>query len=579
MATMSRRATIHAFFFFLAWPLASFLCGAVILKDAGTSVVRWAPNLLTLAPPLCVAMLRLSPEFIVVATLGWIASVVSFTLISGASRPALAASRAAELPAMMCEPLLIMSSAFVGIALEYPSVLNHPALGLLRDLSVAQATALLAGGALLGSVAWGYWRGGPRGAGATAACMLGVALCSWKLPCLGSGGVRSSRSDSALLLCIDALSQWDNLSVLRKMARQNGGTWYERPVTPGLFTNAVWSSILMHRPVTETGIYYLFQSGDWRNAEFNLVREARKAGYVTWSYFMTQITCYVGSDAGFDFDRSSPKGWLQVMTAVIKDASIVLPVLLPRLPHIPLAGSPANQSGTFAYDLRGDIRTILTAGGGESGGKAFVVAHLDFLHQARYPSFSMLSPVERSAVRRAPVGAIRDRSLDWRYPIVRYEPLSVYQWKIRHIQKVLAEELSQTGFLAPGKSNRLVLFSDHGSRQRLDFSNFDLPMYHRVFLTTFGVPSRDSGKPVSLLDISDMLGFRDPAQPGPADPTVNFAMPASGELSALKQRRAIRFHLNGKVELPGEILAAIWARLRAFKPYADRRIDRGRHGL
>ena len=54
-----------------------------------------------------------------------------------------------------------------------------------------------------------------------------------------------------ILLGIDSVSQADDLSPIREWTNRGGGTWYERAVAPGLLTNAVWTSILTTKPVSE----------------------------------------------------------------------------------------------------------------------------------------------------------------------------------------------------------------------------------------------------------------------------------------------------------------------------------------
>jgi hypothetical protein len=255
---------------------------------------------------------------------------------------------------------------------------------------------------------------------------------------------------------------------------------------------------------------------------------------------------------------------MQLATAVVKDASVFLPVGLQRLPRIPAARTPTNQSGTYAFDLRQEIRSILTSG---SGPCTFVAGHLDYLHQPLYPRFSELTRQERAAVLGAPVNSLQDLSLDWSYPVVPGDALGVYGWKLRHIQQLLAEEIEQTEFLDPAKGNRLILFSDHGNRSGLSEENFADPRYHRVVLATFGVAARDPTSPISLLDIPDLLGFRDPTRPGAADPVVEYTNGTPPEWSLLMG--TANLISDGQVILDPQIVRAIGMRLRGYRPYAS----------
>src|SRR6185369_7690197 len=106
---------------------------------------------------------------------------------------------------------------------------------------------------------------------------------------------------------------------------------------PGLLTNAVWTAILEHRPIHDTGTVLTFASPDWNRSPFQLVTEAKRKGYQTWSFFTGQNTIYAGSLAGFDHDRSGPMGWLHDATSAAKNGSIFVPFLVSRMPHLPFS--------------------------------------------------------------------------------------------------------------------------------------------------------------------------------------------------------------------------------------------------
>jgi hypothetical protein len=306
----------------------------------------------------------------------------------------------------------------------------------------------------------------------------------------------------------------------------------------------------------------IYQSVDWSRSPFQLVRRASDSGCQTISFFSDQFTTYVGSTAGFDRIRSGPKGWLQLATAGLKDASVFLPVALPLLPRIPGARTPANQSGTFAFDLRREIDAILTEGTSRC---TFVAGHIDYLHQPLYPRYSDLTPSQRSIVHRSRVEALQDLSLDWQFPVIPGDELQLYSWKSRRLQDLLAQEIRATGYLEPSKKNRLVLFSDHGNRRALTGENFGKPQYHRVIFATFGIPARDPTLPISLLDISSMLGYSEPGREK-ADPIVEYTDVTGPEWKQLMRSAKLLF--NGRVLLDPGIVRRAGERLRAFRPYS-----------
>jgi hypothetical protein len=319
----------------------------------------------------------------------------------------------------------------------------------------------------------------------------------------------------------------------------------------------------MHRTVAEAGAWEIFMEADWPRAGFNLARAAHAAGLRSYSFFSDQFTTYVGSDAGFDADRSGPLGLRQLATATLKNGSVYLAVLLPRLPRLPGAGTPPNQSGTFAFDVEAEMEAMLGAGAADRG--SFVAGHLDYLHQPRYPGLSQLTPSERRRVLLSPSGATEDASLDWQYPGIPGDALGLYAWKVAAIQKMFVEAVDSTRFLSPGLGNRLILFSDHGSRKDLTEENFGQPRYWSVPLATFGVDGRGPEQPISLLDIPELLNLPDPARPGPATPAVEFA----GILPAEAQQLAhATFLIDGRVIPDPKIMAGIGKRIKEYRPFS-----------
>lgn len=568
LRALKNRLLLHPLFFYILWPVLASIGTVFNLLESpylSKKIIEFDP--LTLVPALSIGILKLAPEFLAVGTLGWMMSASIFGSLEYFAPHNGRTGKITTPYLVALEPPLFFLALLLGVVLEYPSVLGHPFLRFLNDLSVLQATLLLGVTVLTVSAALGTWKGGFVGAIALSATMACVTLGAWRICRISvSQEAPPAASHLSLLLGIDSLSQFDDLAGFKRLSMEHGGVWYQRPVTPALYTNAVWASILMHRLPRETGIFTIFQSLNWRDAPFNLVRRAKEAGYATWVYFSMQITYYTCSEAGFDHVHSGPKGWLQVATVSLKNASIFLPVLLPHLSAIPFSRTPANQCGTFTYDLQKDIRSILISG--SSHEKTLVMAHLAYLQESHYPSFRVLSPQERKAVLKAPVRSIKDQGLHWKYFHTPAEPLSIYRWKIRHLQRTIADELVQSGFFSREKGNRLALFSDHGIRHGLREENFGLPMYHRVMLTTFGLASRDPQKPISLLDLGEMLGFPDPSRPGPAEPVVENAVLSESELTDLMRGAALR--PDGGVEFHPPTLRRIQKRLKGFRPYPIR---------
>lgn len=553
-----RRVLPAAIFFFIVWPVLSVLFAAIELREhpiSGEATFR------VLLSGSAAGALHMAPELGAAALFGSLLSTLLFGLIASSERSI--PSRPVRRGAAGLEPLLLFAAIFLGICLEYPAVLRHPALFALRSLPVFLAVFILAAAIVGFAMALGWRQGGPRRAAILVAAALAVtvlSLAASRIP--ASAGVAGSREN--VLLGIDSVSQTEDVSLLRNTTSRLGGVWYEKPVPPGLLTNSVWPSILMNRKPSETGVFLVFQKPDWVRAPFNLVLRARREGCRTFAYFENRFSAYIGREAGFDEDASGPRGWLQPATAVVKDASVLLPVLLPRLPSIPGAETPANQTGTFAYDLRREVRQILTAGA--AARCSFTASHLDYLHETAFPAFSQLTPAERTAVWRGRTGAVWDLALDWQNPVVPGQPLDVSAWKLAYIQRVIGEELIETRFLDPARENRLILFSDHGNRKDISETNFGDARYHHVLFATFGVTPRDPAAPVSLLDIPAMLGFPDPRRPGPAEPVVEYANATPKEWSQMMH--STRLESDGSILLDPKVMEQIGQRMTAYRPYS-----------
>jgi hypothetical protein len=333
-------------------------------------------------------------------------------------------------------------------------------------------------------------------------------------------------------------------------------------VSPGLITNAVWWSIVTGAPPHSTGVFFIFQNPAPERLPPNLVYRAKTLGLHTCAHFSDQLTMQVGALLPFDEDHSGPRGWLQVTTAALKDAGWLLPVILPHLPRLPGAFTPQNQAHTYAFSLRRELSEILTCGGTPRG--SLTLAHVDYLHQARYPGFSELTAPERARVWSAPVAALVDRSIDWQYPMTEGEPLRVYAWKLSALQATLRTAIASTGVLEPGLHSRLVFLSDHGPRIGLTTKNFGDERYHGVILATFGIEPRDPDEAISLLDVGTLLGLGSPGALA-ADPAVEYveALPSDSREMAQGSRPL----LDGRISVPRAVLERMGARLLRFRPF------------
>jgi hypothetical protein len=542
----------HLSFWFVIWPLFTF-CVA-ILESGENPLTQLAPARVAAAGA-AVGILALWPEFLFCALLLTTITVLLFTF---------AGSRKPSTLELLLEAMIGAVALSLGVALQFPVILDNPMLGLLRSHSVLTVTFILIGILLLLALLLGFkarrWQAfatAPAVVGGLMALGFGFTLIPTYVPSTHPA------DNNIVLVGLDSMSQKDDVGYFNRYAIEHGGTVYPHAITPGLLTNAVWTSIIMNRPVHETKVVFTFQTADWNRGSFQLIREAEKAGFETWSFFTDQFTSYVGTTGGFDYDRSSPMGWRQISTSSVKNASVLVPIMVSRVPHLPFSTTRANQANTYCYNLHATIRKILTAGTGQR--PAFVAAHVEYLHQTAYPGMQQLNPHERSLVRHAPVNVLQDTSLDWYAPETRGEPLDINTWKEAYLQRVLAEEIETSGFLKPERHNRLVLFSDHGHRGGLDNDNFGDPRYFNVLLTTFGVPVLgDPQAPISLLEVHRLLGFSDPSRPEMSAPITEYV-----NLSTLEFKEATggaKLKLDGRVDMPREILSASEQRLKAFRP-------------
>ena len=538
-----RRWSAHVIFAAIAWPCLTTLGTAFALAMMPYYAVSLGQALLAGAAG---TLLRL-PDMILVGAIFFGLSGFIFSRLG--AEPRAGRGGAARL---FLEPVVTFVIGCFGIAVWYPAVLSQPLFELFATLPVAGLLLLLAALGLVGVVVTG--RSGMR-------MKLAAALFAVGLLSPGPQWLRAriepffGAAPSVVLLGVDSISHSDDIAPLADWVKAGGGTWYERAVTPGLFTNAVWTSILTMRPVREHGVFHGFQRV--QRADATLLHTARSRGYRTIAHFTDQLTAAVGSSAGFDEDHSGPVGWRQVLLPMVANSSVLVPVLGPALPRPWPGASPSNEAGTFTYDVRREVRQILRAGA--KGERTFVAAHLTYTHLPAYPGSLEMSMTEIKAVLRAPAWTVRDRTIDWQDVDGPDDPLPLNQWKIRRLQTVIQREVSDAQFLQQG--GQLVLFSDHGSRRSVTLDNFKDHRYHHVLLATFGLAPRCPAEPISLIDIGGLMGFSDSR----AEPTLEFTFAGPEQWPELF--RTARLRWSGDVDLDETLLAQVFVGLRRHTPW------------
>jgi hypothetical protein len=540
------------------WPVGSVLFAPKFLDTTG--LFEGVP-VSALRIGALFASLQMSVEFVVVGAI-----LVALTWLTARTSCSATADGPRAFVVGVLDAGLVACAVACGIAAELPALLMHPLFGALSEVPVSSAQQLLLVG-VIGIFGVRQYLSGPDARLLPAAgAAVALAGLGWMLaryppsgPAAGTAGDRQ-----VVVLGIDSLGAEDDLEVLLQLTRRHGGVAFSNAVTPGLLTNSVWPAVLTGRYPSALGVFFVFQAPDWSRLPPTWVDRARTQGLMTESRFSDQFTTHVGSDLGFDVDRSGPRGWRQPISAAVKDASVFLPVILPWLGNLPGKGTPPNQSGTYAFSLRLELAEILA--GRQESTPGLVVAHVDYLHQSRFPGLSELSQLERHAVTAAPVRALADRSLHWQYPGGGPDPIALYDWKTRHLQEVLAGVIEESGVLAPGRQNRLVLFSDHGPRTGLTEQEFAAERFYRVPLFTFGVVGVDPDRPISLIELGALLGFAEARPEMMAPPAVEYANATAEEWRRLVERG--RPQADGGLSLDPEVLGAIGARLTRVTPTA-----------
>jgi hypothetical protein len=540
--TIGRRGA-HLWFACAAWP-------AITIAGAAWALMMmpyYQVSVLDALQAAAVATLLRLPDLVLVGSIVFGLSAFIFNRLGAPARPGGPGTARLAL-----EPLVMFVIVSAGIGLWYPAVFSQFVFIPLGSLPVAGVILLLAAVGIVGVVVTGR-----RGARLRLACaLLAVGVVS-PGPLWLRANLESAFGDAptGILLGIDSLSHSDDLSPLAEWVEEDDGTWYERAVTPGLFTNAVWTSILTQRPVREHGVFHTFQRMQGTDAA--LLHAARDQGYRTVAIFPDQLTAAVGSTGGFDEDRSGPIGWRQLLLPMVANNSLLIPVFGSALPRPWPGASLSNEAGTFTYDVRRDVRRILRAG--QRDQPTFVAAHLTYIHLPAYPGSRELSLDEFVTVMTAPAAAVRDRTIDWQDADRPDDPLPLNQWKIRHVQTVVRQEVVRSNYLVNG--GRMVLFSDHGSRKDLAIETFGSDRYHHVPLATFGLPARCPDVAISLIDIGGLMGFGGVS----SQPAVEFTFADKENWPALVH--SARFRWSGGVDLDPALLAELFTSLRRHTPW------------
>ena len=541
-----KRLLGHLIAVFFLWPLTSALMATLAALGLPYLQVTLGQALLAAVAGMAVLM----PDIAIVGGIGLLACLTLFSSLASLNL----IKQNTSLMGFIAEPVIILFTLLFGISLYYPAILAHPGftvLGFLPVWVLISALALITAG-------WGLALASPGHKASVVATLLICAVLA-PLPCLW----RNHRAPvpavppPLVLLGIDSLSLSDDLSHIRQWTLANGGAWYTYAVSPGLLTNAVWTSILLIKPVREHAIFHTFQSSV-ESSSNSLVEQAKKQGYYTVSMFPDQLTCWLGSEYAFDLDLSGPVGWRQLATSTFENASVVLPLFRPSLPRLPFSSVPPNHAGTFTYSIDREFNEMLSQSSAK--GATLVMGHSTYLHLASYPKYFDLSLEECRKVLNSQAGRVKDRSFDWQDVDRPDDAIPIRRWKVMRVQSAIANALERSKFLERG--GKMILISDHGDRVGLSPENFHEERYHRVMFATFGLPRRNASMPISVIDSGSILGL---AEHRPFEPIVEYAMGDPAEWPLLMQ--SVRLRWDGSVHLDPDILSTIFTRLRSHRPW------------
>jgi hypothetical protein len=541
-----RRIVPNVIVIFVIWPLLTAFSAVVIIRNNPYVPLKWSNSVIAALG----GMVILLPDFLVIGSFLAMLSILVFS--------ALVAKKWVTLKffSLLAEPGVVLFSMLLGTSLFYPAVLNHPALAMFGSLPVWLDVSLI--GVTVFSVCYYLAVPGVRFRACIIVMVLGI-LSPVPVSMYRFHGSSKTGKPPLVMLGLDSVSDKDDLIPLKDWVARNNGTYYHYAVTPGLYTNSVWTSIISMLPVKEHGVCYICQSYPKLKDNENLIERAKETGYWTVAVFPDQTTEWSSIQAGFDENRSGPVGWRQFATSTVENASILLPIFRPLLPRLTKPGVPPNHAGTFTYSLDRELDEIFSRG--IPGRSVFICAHLTYLHSISYPGLMKLSRSEYADVLCAKVRSVVDRSFFWQDVDLPTDAIQLHRWKEMRLQRAVMESVKRTGFFKRG--GKLLLFSDHGNRAGLTMDNFCQERYYHVPLATFNLPPQNPEHPISLIDAGKLLGL-EPNKP-PSLPVVEYSTAQRSDWSILAKNAHIRW--DGRVDLDNNILKAIFDRLRACDPY------------
>jgi len=531
---------------FVLWPLMSAMAATVSALSLPYFKVLLARALLVCAGGIAVML----PDMVIVGSLYLLICITIFSFLASLK---LTNQKNSQI-SYMAEPIMLFFTVLFGSSLYYPAILSHPIFIIFGALPAWVLISILASI----TIGWGVTLALPGHRISVVSILLISAILA-PLPSLcGNHRFTVPLSPPPLILLgIDSLSHSDDLSYIRQFTQSNGGAWYKHAVSPGLLTNAVWTSILVMKPVREHGVFHTFQSRP-KCSTASLVEEANKQGYYTVSVFPDQLTCWVGSDYAFNLDLSGPIGWRQLTSQIFGDASVLLPLVKPILPKFPFSSVPPNHTGSFTYSIDREFNEIFSQSSVQRG--TLVIGHSTYLHVPAYPKYLDLSFEDFKRVLLSRASRLKDRSFDWQDLDQPDDAIPIRRWKVMHVQTAIADAMKRFRFFERG--GKMILFSDHGDRVGLSDENFHDERYHHVMFATFGLPVRDLSLPISLIDSASILGL---VQHKPFNPVVEYTNGNASEWSLLMKSASLK--TDGSVHLNVGILSNIFKRLRSHQPW------------
>ena len=493
-------ATLLAFG--LLWPLVTVFNTAAAIHRLPYYSPPWSVSFKAAIAGAAIA----APELFITAAVFVSLALMTFTFLD--RRGSLAVGKLA-VPGKLAEPLLLLTTSYVGAGAWYPAAFAQPVLGdiLLLPVGVLIVLAITLAAVLSGIAG----RQGKRRQVFLVLILVGVSLPAASV--VANTIARSGTPPKVLILGLDSLS-YDETAIAREWIETQGGTVYKKAVTPALLTNAVWASVLAADYPSRHGVTQTFQRIPPESS--TLLQQATKHGFRTIGRFPDQLTCSAGSDAGFEENLSGPVGWRQLILPLVHNGSLLVALVRPLLPRAGIFASPPNMAGSFSFSLEREIDELLHP---RASGQTLVAGHITYMHFPAYPRTADLTWRDMTRLLVAQVRGVRDRTFDWTDADRPSDPIPVHEWKRQRLLHVVVEALDRSGVAKSG--SRVVLFSDHGERLGLNRLTVEDPKYHHVLLATMNVPPRESESPRSLVDIGFLLGL---ASPHPDTPRVEFSV-------------------------------------------------------